>query len=254
MSRVRSPSMDSKKCSHETASPPSPVCGGQHQIVRRIDCATERSALFDAGLPCRLRVQPGKRVHPLYPSGRWPDPHKSRSRGTNPKPSQSQVREIPHSRGYFPCDVAGIPAHPVCRAPMTQALCMQDRMRTWADPTRRVPPVFPNSPFTRCEHTWWPRRCRSDRLCKPVRFDTGHRAANWRQLRGDGSDVDVRSVDEISDPDPYDAVVFGSGVYDGSWTAEATDFVHRHSAVLAANPCGCSVLERSVINTQLSAD
>lgn len=56
------------------------------------------------------------------------------------------------------------------------------------------------------------------------------------KLRGDGSDVDVRSVDEISDPDPYDAVVFGSGVYDGSWTAEATDFVQRHSAVLADKP------------------
>ena len=52
------------------------------------------------------------------------------------------------------------------------------------------------------------------------------------KLRGDGSDVDVRSVDEISDPDPYDAVVFGSGVYDGSWTAEATEFMLRDSAML----------------------
>ena len=51
-----------------------------------------------------------------------------------------------------------------------------------------------------------------------------------------GSDVDVRSVDEISDVDPYDAVVFGSGVYDGSWTAEATEFVQRHSAILARKP------------------
>ena len=48
-----------------------------------------------------------------------------------------------------------------------------------------------------------------------------------------GSDVDVRSVDEITDVDTYDAVVFGSGVYDGSWPAEATEFVQRHSAILA---------------------
>ena len=56
------------------------------------------------------------------------------------------------------------------------------------------------------------------------------------KLHGDGSDVDVRAVDEISDVDTYDAIVFGSGVYDGSWTAEATEFVQRHSAILARKP------------------
>ena len=55
-------------------------------------------------------------------------------------------------------------------------------------------------------------------------------------VRKDGSDVDVRSVDEISDFDHYDAVVFGSGVYDGSWTAEATELMRRHAAVLARKP------------------
>ena len=55
-------------------------------------------------------------------------------------------------------------------------------------------------------------------------------------VRTDGSDVDVRSVDEISDFDRYDAVVFGSGVYDGSWTAEATELMRRHAAVLARKP------------------
>jgi len=40
-------------------------------------------------------------------------------------------------------------------------------------------------------------------------------------IRTHGNDVDVRSVDEIADFGRYDAVVFGSGVYDGSWTAEA---------------------------------
>jgi menaquinone-dependent protoporphyrinogen oxidase len=55
-------------------------------------------------------------------------------------------------------------------------------------------------------------------------------------VRTHGNEVDVRSVDQISDFDPYDAVVFGSGVYDGSWTAEATDLVRRHAAVLARKP------------------
>ena len=31
-------------------------------------------------------------------------------------------------------------------------------------------------------------------------------------VRTNGTDVDLHSVDEISDIDPYDAVVFGSGV------------------------------------------
>ena len=52
-------------------------------------------------------------------------------------------------------------------------------------------------------------------------------------VRTDGNDVDVCPVDEIADLDPYDAVVFGSGVYDGSWTAEATEFMRRHAAALA---------------------
>ena len=55
-------------------------------------------------------------------------------------------------------------------------------------------------------------------------------------VRASGVDVDVRSVDEISDFDHYDAVVFGSGVYDGSWTAEATGLMRRHAGVLARKP------------------
>ena len=55
-------------------------------------------------------------------------------------------------------------------------------------------------------------------------------------IRTDGNDVDLRSVNDISDFDRYDAVVFGSGVYDGSWTAEATELMRRHAAVLARKP------------------
>ena len=55
-------------------------------------------------------------------------------------------------------------------------------------------------------------------------------------IRTHGNEVDVRSVEEISDCDPYDAVVFGSGVYDGSWTAEATALMRRHAAAFAQKP------------------
>ena len=55
-------------------------------------------------------------------------------------------------------------------------------------------------------------------------------------VRAHGSEVDIRSVEEITDVDPYDAVIFGSGVYDGSWTAEATEFVRRHAPVLMRKP------------------
>src|SRR3954469_2480781 len=51
-------------------------------------------------------------------------------------------------------------------------------------------------------------------------------------VRARGNLVDVRSVDEISDFDRYDAVVFGSGVYDGSWTAEAAELMRWFSVWL----------------------
>jgi menaquinone-dependent protoporphyrinogen oxidase len=66
--------------------------------------------------------------------------------------------------------------------------------------------------------------------------DIAKRIAGNLHMLGSGVDVDVRSVGEIANVDRYDAVVFGSGVYDGSWTAEATDFVRRHAAILVRKP------------------
>jgi menaquinone-dependent protoporphyrinogen oxidase len=57
-----------------------------------------------------------------------------------------------------------------------------------------------------------------------------------KTLEKHGLEVDLRAVSEISHVDRYDAVVFGSGVYDGSWTAEATAFARRHASLLAARP------------------
>lgn len=55
-------------------------------------------------------------------------------------------------------------------------------------------------------------------------------------IRAHGNDVDVRSTGEISRLDNYDAVVFGSGVYDGPWTQEATELMRRLVVVLARKP------------------
>lgn len=52
-------------------------------------------------------------------------------------------------------------------------------------------------------------------------------------IRAGGNDVDILMVDDIEDVAQYDAVVFGSGVYDGSWTPAATGLMRRHAAALA---------------------
>src|SRR4026209_374250 len=64
--------------------------------------------------------------------------------------------------------------------------------------------------------------------------DIAHRIA--AAIRKGGSDVEVRSVEDIPDVAPWDAVVFGGGVYDGSWTAEAVALMRREAATLARKP------------------
>jgi len=49
-----------------------------------------------------------------------------------------------------------------------------------------------------------------------------------------GLAVDVRGMDEVDTVFPYDALVLGSAVYMGRWTAEARRFVDLHDDELAA--------------------
>ena len=56
------------------------------------------------------------------------------------------------------------------------------------------------------------------------------------KLRQLGKEAEARSVDEVSDPGSYQAIVIGSAVYYGSWLKEATEWVHRNQAVLAGHP------------------
>jgi menaquinone-dependent protoporphyrinogen oxidase len=52
----------------------------------------------------------------------------------------------------------------------------------------------------------------------------------------DGFQVDVRSVETVSDITPYHAVVLGSAVYAGKWQEEAAEFLKQHEQELAQRP------------------
>lgn len=51
-----------------------------------------------------------------------------------------------------------------------------------------------------------------------------------------GGTVELRTLDQVGDVHPYDAVVIGSAVYSGRWLAEATAFVRRQLPALAQRP------------------
>ena len=55
-------------------------------------------------------------------------------------------------------------------------------------------------------------------------------------LRGQGLEVDVRSVHDGPDPAGYTAVVLGSAVYYGKWMKEALSFVSTHQGTLTTIP------------------
>jgi len=54
------------------------------------------------------------------------------------------------------------------------------------------------------------------------------------RLSDRGARVEVRSVEEVEDIDPYETVIVGSAVYGQSWLPNATAFLQRHRYALAA--------------------
>ncbi|WP_182111794.1 MULTISPECIES: flavodoxin domain-containing protein [unclassified Actinotalea] len=56
------------------------------------------------------------------------------------------------------------------------------------------------------------------------------------ELRSGGHRVDVRDPDEVEDPSGYDAVVLGSSVYVGRWSASARALVDRLAATYSDRP------------------
>ncbi len=55
-------------------------------------------------------------------------------------------------------------------------------------------------------------------------------------LRLVGADVELRPCEEVADLSDYDAVVFGSPVFDGRWTPVGEQFIEAHESALAALP------------------
>ena len=56
------------------------------------------------------------------------------------------------------------------------------------------------------------------------------------RLRADGVEAEARPVSAVRDVGAYDAVVVGGAAYMFHWLKEATGFVRRNGAVLAARP------------------
>ncbi len=52
-------------------------------------------------------------------------------------------------------------------------------------------------------------------------------------LRRGGASAEARSVEVVSNPEDYDALVVGSAVYMQRWMDSAVEFVHEHQAILA---------------------
>ena len=55
-------------------------------------------------------------------------------------------------------------------------------------------------------------------------------------LAESGLEVDVRSLADVDDIGPYEAVVLGSAIFYGKWMKEAIHFVDAHATELAARP------------------
>jgi menaquinone-dependent protoporphyrinogen oxidase len=55
-------------------------------------------------------------------------------------------------------------------------------------------------------------------------------------LRAQGRDVECRAAADVDDLGPYEAVVFGSAVYDQAWLPEGEAFISRHRGALAERP------------------
>ena len=55
-------------------------------------------------------------------------------------------------------------------------------------------------------------------------------------LRQNGVSAEARSVETISNPEDYEALVVGSAVYMQHWMDSAVEFIHRHQTVLTDRP------------------
>src|SRR5512135_3115832 len=57
-----------------------------------------------------------------------------------------------------------------------------------------------------------------------------------KTLAENGTQVDVRRMEDVTDLTPYNAVVAGSAIRNKQWLPEAIQFVHAHQAALRQKP------------------
>ena len=57
-----------------------------------------------------------------------------------------------------------------------------------------------------------------------------------RELRKRSQEVEVKSVDEVVDPEQYDMFVIGSALYAGTWLKSAAEFLCANQVLLAGRP------------------
>ncbi|GIK65696.1 MAG: flavodoxin [Chloroflexota bacterium] len=55
-------------------------------------------------------------------------------------------------------------------------------------------------------------------------------------LAENGSQVEVRPIQEVTDLEPYRAIVLGSPIHDKKWLPEAIEFVRQNQAALSEKP------------------
>ncbi len=55
-------------------------------------------------------------------------------------------------------------------------------------------------------------------------------------IAAQGLSVDVRHLEEVTNPAAYNALVLGSAVYMGRWTKEATGFLEQHERAIVTRP------------------
>lgn len=64
-------------------------------------------------------------------------------------------------------------------------------------------------------------------------------------LKERGVEADVKSIDAVTDPEAFDAVILGSAVYMGHWLDSAQAFAKSHQEQLTDGPRGSSQAVRS---------
>ncbi len=73
-------------------------------------------------------------------------------------------------------------------------------------------------------------------FASPGGATAGVAAAIGQKLASAGAEVDVRSINEVTDLSAYQAFIIGSAIHGGRWMPEAMAFIERHHDILQQMP------------------